>query len=254
MKTLKASLMLLLFSSMLAGCSKGGFETLTNTENGSSSQGSSQNDNSEDPVTPPPPVPSAFDKLELSAFVDGGNYDTEQVMSLDKNNKSLLLFLPLPPGPFTNLYLEVPEVKGVKVATALDAQQKARVAISIPLKLIVRDKVNLPPSTTLPGGRPLPMMPSGEYPSLALGLNQASANKVYLYLGINAVGIFVESSYFPEFVGITAPIKNEAGTRIMGAFTIVPKSGPNNGGLFLSFRMPQDFATIIDNHLGGLLN
>jgi hypothetical protein len=121
--------------------------------------------------------------------------------------------------------------------------------------MIVKDKVTtLPTATTLPGGRALPMMPSGEYPSLGLAIDASSNNKVYLYIGVNAVGIFVESGFFPEYLGITAPIKNKAGTRTLGYFTIVPKQGQNKGGLFLSFLMPKDLATIIDNHLSGIIN
>ncbi|KYG68209.1 hypothetical protein AZI87_02835 [Bdellovibrio bacteriovorus] len=250
-QTARLLVMALMTTSLLAACSKGGFETLAT--DGNSGQGS---------VTPgddsgqgtPPPVPSAFDKLDMNAYVGSGTYENEQVLALDKANKALLLYLPLPPGPFSSVYIDVPSVKGVSVKTVLDSQQKARVAVSIPLRLIVKDKVTLPPATTLPGGRTLPMMPSGEYPSLALGLNQNSSNKIYLYLGVNAVGLFVESSFFPEYVGITAPIKNQAGTRTLGYFTIVPKQGVNNGGLFLSFLMPNDLAAIIDDHLSGIIN
>jgi|GEM_PF-1134941 len=244
-------LVALLATTLLAACSKDGFQVLDAT--GNTSQGSSDNSSQGGDTSTPRP-PSAYDKLEMSGIVNGTSYENEQVIALDKQNNALLLYLPLPPGPFSNLYIDVPNVKGVKIQTVLDSQQKARVAVSIPLKLIVKDKVTLPPSTTLPGGRALPMMPSGEYPSLALGLNQNSDNKIYLYFGVNAVGMFLESSFFPEYLGITAPIKNKAGTRTMGYFTIVPKAGVNNGGLFLSFILPNDLAKIIDDHLSGIIN
>lgn len=242
-------------TSLLVACSNdGGFQTPSNP--GSPSPGS--NDNSSqgsNPSTPTTPTtPSAYDKLDMSAYVGGTSYENEQVVSLDKANNALLLFLPLPPGPFSSVYIDVPNVKGVKIATALDSQQKARLAVSIPLKLIIKDKVTLPPANSLPGGRSLPMMPSGEFPSLGLGLNQNSDKKVYLYFGVNAVGLFLESSYFPEYLGITAPIKNKAGTRTLGYFTIVPKAGANNGGLFLSLLLPKDLAKIIDDHLSGVIN
>ncbi len=50
-----------------------------------------------------------------------------RVIALDKVNNALLLYLPMPPGPFSNIYIDVPSVKGVKIATVLDSQQKARV-------------------------------------------------------------------------------------------------------------------------------
>lgn len=240
-----------LSSLLLSACSNKGFDTLTGSGN---SQQGSNGGNSSQGGTQTPAGPSEFDKLDMSSYVAGGNYDNEQVVALDKVNNALLLFLPIP-GAFVSFNADIPELKGVKITTVLDSQQKARVAISVPLRLIVRDKVTtLPTSTTLPGGRPLPMMPSGEYPSLGLAIDAGSNNKVYLYLGVNAVGIFVESGFFPEYFGITAPIKNKAGTRTLGYFTIVPKQGANKGGLFLSFLMPNDLATIIDNHLAGIIN
>jgi hypothetical protein len=238
----------LLTTSLLSACSKtGGFEAASSITSGENSSQGSNNPSA-------PTGPSPFEKLDLNAYVNGTTYENEQTFALDKKNNALLLYLPLPPGPFDNVYIDAPNVKGVKISTVLDSQQKARLAVSIPLKLIVKDKVTtLPSATTLPDGRALPMMPSGEYPSLGLGLNQNSDKKVYLYIGVNAVGIFLESPYFPEYFGITAPVKNQAGTRTLGYFTIVPKQGANNGGLFLSFLLPKDLAKIIDDHLSSFV-
>ena len=249
-----ASLLVALsMTTLLISCNKNGaFTTNSGTSTSSDNSSSLGSDNPPPPATPS--VPSAYEKLDLNAYVNGTTYENEKAFSLDKANNALLLYLPLPPGPFTNIYIDAPNVKGVKITTVMDSQQKARIAVSIPLRLIVKDKITtLPSATTLPGGRALPMMPSGEYPSLGLGLNQSNENKVYLYIGVNAVGMFVESSYFPEYFGITAPVKNQAGTRTLGYFTIVPKQGANNGGLFLSFLLPKDLARIIDDHLSGLV-
>lgn len=241
----------LMATTVLASCgNNGGFQTQSpsSVADDSSGQGTAA------PPVAAPPGPSPYDKLDLNAYVSGTTYENEKAFALDKANNALLLYLPLPPGPFSSVYIDAPNVRGVKISTVLDSQQKARVAVSIPLKLIVKNKITtLPSSSTLPGGRALPMMPSGEYPSLGLGLNQKSDNKVYLYIGVNAVGMFVESSYFPEYFGITAPVKNQAGTRTLGYFTIVPKAGANNGGLFLSFLLPKDLAKIIDDHLSDII-
>ncbi|UOF01168.1 hypothetical protein [Bdellovibrio reynosensis] len=248
------SLMIAILSSaLLVGCSKGGFEAASTT---STSNNSGQSTTTPDEPTPTTPKePTAYDKMDMNAFVASGSYENEQVISIDKANNALLLFLPMPPGlPFSGINIDVPQAKGVKLATVLDSQQKARVAVSIPLNLIIKGGVSLPAAGTLPGGRPLPMMPSGEFPSLALGLNQNSDNKIYMYFGVNAAGLFIESSYFPQFFGITAPIRNKAKTRTLGYFTIVPKQGVNNGGLFLSFILPNDLAKIIDDHLSGIIN
>lgn len=251
-KTTTLMIAMIATTSLLTACSKDSFEAATGTS-GSNSQGSSDGSNSGQ-STDTPKQPSAWDKLELNGAVAGGTYENEQVIALDKPNNALLLFLPLPPGPFTNFYLDVPEVKGVKIKTVLDSQQKGRIAVSIPLNLILKNSVLLPTASKLPGGRDLPHMPTGEYPSLGLGLKQDSSNKLYLYFGVNTVGLFIESSFFPEYFGITAPVKNAAGTRTLGYFTIVPKAGAYNGGLFLSSVIPNDLAKIIDDHLSGIIN
>lgn len=250
MNTLKTASLLvaLMATTVLASCGKNGGFTTTQSSSAAS------DNSSQGAIAPNPSTPSPYEKLDLNAYVTGTTYENEKAFALDKANNALLLYLPLPPGPFTDIYIDVPDVKGVKISTVLDSQQKARIAVSIPLKLIVKGKITtLPSATTLPGGRSLPMMPSGEYPSLGLGLNQNSDNKVYLYIGVNAVGMFMESSYFPEYFGITAPVKNQAGTRTLGYFTIVPKAGANNGGLFLSFLLPKDLAKVIDDHLSEII-
>ncbi|MEN0057349.1 MAG: hypothetical protein AAGB31_00835 [Bdellovibrio sp.] len=246
---------MILASALLAACgNQGGFELLDGASNGGNTNQGSGSDDGSGSTPGTPSTPSAYDKLEMNGYIGGTTYENQQVIGLDKANNALLLYLPLPPGPFSNIYIDVPEVNGLKVTTVLDSQQNARIALSIPLRYLSKNTVLLPTSTTLPGGRALPMMPSGEYPSLALGLNQSSTNKIYLYFGVNAVGFFVESSYFPEYIGVTAPIKNQAQTRTLGYFTIVPKAGVNNGGLFLSFLLPKDLAKIIDDHLSGIIN
>ncbi len=250
-KTTSLMIAMIATTSLLAGCSKDSFQAATGSS-GSNSQGSSDNNSGQSTDTPK--QPSAWDKLELNGAVGGTSYENEQVIALDKPNNALLLYLPLPPGPFFDLYLDVPEVKGVKIKTVMDSQQKGRIAVSIPLSLILKNSVLLPSASTLPGGRPLPHMPSGEYPSLGLGLKQDSTNKLYLYFGVNTVGLFIESSFFPEYFGVTAPVKNAAGTRTLGYFTIVPKAGAYNGGLFLSSVIPNDLAKIIDDHLSGIIN
>lgn len=247
-KKLSASLLTM---TLLGACSQG-FDSLNST---AGNQGQGGVNDGQSPATPPPAQPSEFQKLDLNSYVAGGTYENEQVIALDKANNALLLYLPMPSmGSFFGINMDIPKLPGAKIKTVLDSQQKARVVVSIPLKYIVKNKVTtLPSATKLPGGRDLPMMPSGEYPSVALDINTGSS-KTYLYLGVNAVGLYMESSFFPEYFSVTTQIRNSAKTRILGYLTIVPKLGPNNGGLFLSFLMPKDLATIIDNHLSGIIN
>lgn len=236
--------------SLLAACTNGGFQSLSTTAGGSNS-GQSTDSGSTTPTTPA--QPSAYDKLDMDGYVAGGSYDSNFAVSIDKPNNALIVNLPIPAGPFSNLYVDIPNLKGAKIKTYYDSSNRAQVAVSIPLQYVLHGVTTLP-SSKLPNGNPLPAMPSGEAPSLAFGLNQNSENKVYLYIGVNAVGLYIENSYIPQYIGMTFPIKNKAQTKILGYLTIVPKSGNFNGGLFTSFPLPNDVAKIIDDHLSGLIH
>ncbi|MDG0815679.1 hypothetical protein [Bdellovibrio svalbardensis] len=237
--------------SLLAACSGGGFQSLSSVADNSGQSTGGTNDGQSTPT--PAPTPSAYDKLDMEGYVSGGAYDSNFAVKLDKENDALIVNLPIPAGPFSNIYVDVPNLKGAKIKTYYDANNKPQVAISVPLKHVLRGVSTLP-SSKLPNGNALPAMPSGEAPSLAFGLNANSENKVYLYIGVNAVGLYIENSYIPQYIGITLPIKNKAQTKILGYFTIVPKSGNFSGGLFTSFPLPNDIAKIIDDHLSGIIH
>lgn len=228
---------------ILSACSQGfkatGDEALDQESSGNS-----------DTVTPTPSGPSEFDKLDLRGHVDGGMYDKALSFDLDKVNNALIINLPIPANPFIDLYLDIPELKGAKIKAYQDAQQNSFVAISIPLKYVVKGASFLP-SNKLPNGQSLPRMPSGEAPSLAISLG--NNQKVHLYIGVNAVGMYIESSYIPSNFGVTLPIKNQARTRILGYLTIVPKTTNFNGGVFVALPLPAQVAKIIDDHLAGII-
>ena len=149
--------------------------------------------------------------------------------------------------------LDIPQLKGAKIKAYTDANGKGQVAISIPLQYVLHGVSGIP-SSALPNGSPLPAMPTGEAPSLAFSLNNNSENKVRLYIGVDAVGMFIESSYIPNYLGLTLPIKNKDKTKILGYFTIVPKVGTYNGGLFVALPIPNSIAKIIDDHLSGIIH
>lgn len=202
--------------------------------------------------TPPPTTPqqpSAYDKLDMKGVVDGGTYGGSWAFDLDKANNALLVNLPIPANPILDINVNIPSLPGAALKTYASGGQ-TNVVVSIPLQYIVKG-VNFLPSAKLPNGQDLPRMPSGEAASVgvSLGANQ----NVHLYIGVNAVGLFVESSYIPEYLGFTVPIKNETKTRILGYFTLVPKVGNSKGGLFVALPIPNDIAKILDDHMAGLI-
>lgn len=215
---------------------------------GSSNQSSGSTDNGSSGGVANPP--SEFQKLDAKGVVDGGTYDGNWAFDLDKTNNALLVNLPIPAAPGLQLNVDLPSLPGAKIKTYVDGNGKNQVVVSVPLKYVVKG-VNFLPATRLPNGNALPMMPSGEAASLgvSLGTNQ----NVHLYVGVNAVGLYVESSYIPEYISLTTPIKNEAGTRILGYFTIVPKTTNYKGGLFVAFPIPNDIARILDDHLSSII-
>jgi hypothetical protein len=239
---------LISLSLILAACTDGGFQAsqLGDANTIQSTNSAGQN------TAPAVKLPTAYEKLDLEGYVSGGSYDSAFAMKLDKTNDTIIMNLPIPAGPFSNIYLDIPNLKGAKIKTYYDTSNAPQVAISIPLNHILHAVINLPVST-LPNGTALPAMPSGEAPFLALGLNQNSENKVYLYIGVNAVGVFIENSYIPSNLGMTFPIKNKMKTKILGYFTVVPKSGSFNGGLFCALPLPTGIAKIMDDHMTGLV-
>lgn len=240
---MKLGILILLISTLIA-CSEKGFQAANLNMTSVNQSGSSS--------TPAVKQPTAYDKLDLEGYVDGGSYDNTFAVNLDKPNNALIINLPIPAGPFTNLYVDIPDLKGAKIRTYYDSNNLPQVAVSVPLSYILGGVKNIP-AARLPNGNALPAMPSGEAPSLAFGLNQNSENKVYLYIGVNAIGLYIENSYIPSYLGMTFPIKNKMKTKILGYFTLVPKSGNFNGGLFCSVPLPVEVSKIIDDHLSGVL-
>lgn len=196
-------------------------------------------------------TPSDFSKLETRGVVDGGIYGGNWAFDLDKENNALLLNLPIPLPIIQDISVDLPDLPGAKIKTYKDSGGKLQVVVSIPLKYIVKGVTFLPSARTLPNGDALPGIPSGE--AATLGMSLGSNQNVHLYVGVNAVGLYVESSYIPEYIGMTTPIKNEAGTRILGYFSIVPKKSTYKGGLFVAFPLPNDIARIIDEHLASII-
>lgn len=238
--------------SLLAACGNNAGLSAQSSTAAYANQGSSDNASASTPTPTTPPV-SAYKALDMTGYVSGGLFDKAFAIDLDKVNDALIIGLPIPAGPFTQLNVDIPQLKGAKIKTYVDANGKGQVAISIPLQYVLHGVSGIP-SSALPNGNPLPAMPTGEAPSLAFSLNNNNENKVRLYIGVDAVGMFIESSYIPNYLGLTLPIKNKDKTKILGYFTIVPKVGTYNGGLFVALPIPNSIAKIIDDHLSGIIH
>jgi hypothetical protein len=107
-------------------------------------------------------------------------------------------------------------------------------------------QVGLDP-TTLPNGQPLPFTPGGEPPQVSFLVPNIN-RVVRVYLGVNVVGVFVESPVDP-MINLTFPIRNKAKTETIGYFSTVRRVTPFNGGFFVSLVMPNTIAGLLDDYL-----
>ena len=236
--------------STLVACSNGGFSALsTAVENASQSTGDNNGQGSTTPTTPT--TPSAYDKLDMEGYVSGGDYDGNFSVNLDKPNNALIINLPIPSGSFNSWSsVSIPNLPGALIKTYYDSNNRPQVAASIPLSYVLHGVSTLP-SASLPNGNALPSMPVSQASTLAFSLSNGADNTVHLYLTPNAVGIYLENSYIPQYMGVTTSIRNKVQTKILGYFTIVSKTDNYSGGLFAAFPLSNDVVQAIADHLSG---
>ncbi|MES2854831.1 MAG: hypothetical protein V4692_03155, partial [Bdellovibrionota bacterium] len=127
------------------------------------------------------------------------------------------------------------------------ADGSSALALRIPLEKYLHG-IEFLPAKRLPNGDPLPAIPDGELPSLAVKISRWADIKATIYLAPQVVGIYVNSPIDPR-ISITLPIRNAARTRTWGYLSSVPKKGDFDGGFFLSFAMPDAIARMIDDLL-----
>lgn len=191
-----------------------------------------------------------FQKVDMKGWISGGSETDTLSIDIDKPNKALLLRLPL--GMNGNIELteaEVPSLPGVRFYTYEDsANAKTYMVISVPLKYVVRGVGNTLPPNKLPNGDALPQIPSGELPSLAVAVGNSKNTKMYLYVGVNVVGVYVETPFDP-FIKATFSVKNQTKTKVLGYFSTIPAKGSYQGGFFLSSTIPNEIALILEKVL-----
>ncbi|MFZ4404796.1 MAG: hypothetical protein ACOYOK_11900 [Pseudobdellovibrionaceae bacterium] len=228
----------------LTGCSGSG--AFSGTDSGSSTSSSAENGASSVVTNSP-----AFNALDMKSYISGGSYDGSLAIDLDKVKGTLILNLPLGVNPFIEVTsLEIPKLPGVQFYTYVSASGTDYLAISVPLKYILHGVTFLSPGQ-LPNGDRLPQVPGGELPTTAVTISSKNNVKLNLYLGVNVIGLYVESPYNP-YVNLTLPIKNSAKTKVIGYFSTIAKKGTNQGGFFISAILPTDIAKILDDHFTGI--
>lgn len=196
-----------------------------------------------------PDPQSDFQNMKVDGTVSGGSYGDNEVIAIDKVKKELIVRFPVLATPFMdpNLMVQVPDIQGAYFTMETMPDGSPTLALRIPLDKVLKGIEFLPPQK-LPNGDPLPGVPDGELPAAAVQLTRTST-KATIYLSPSYVGVYVNSSFDP-YIALTLPIRNEARTKTWGYFSTIPeKKGIAPGGFFISIKLPDDIARIIDEVL-----
>lgn len=220
------------------------------------STGSGGNGASATPAPTPtatPPANSALQNIDLSGILFGGLFGNLQVLTLDPVAKQLILSLPMPAlSSLEGVGLQIPlsQIPGATYGIDSLPNGGTSLALHVPLSALMNGVSTLTPSA-LPNGDPLPQIPHGELPAMAVQLN-SSGIKATIYLAAQTLGIFVNTPFDP-LISLQVPIKSADGTQIYGYLTTIPAHRapqvPAQGGFFISVEIPNNIAQEIDSSL-----
>ncbi len=238
----KSKLLLCIATSlMISSCGpKSGF----NSGDSSSTTTDGTNNGSSNPGNQSP----SWDQVDMDGYPTSMDFAGQLVIQVDKKNQALLLILPIPSFVFLPFVskLEIPEVEGAFFTSYKNSKGDKQLAISIPLKTVIKGAAFLP-NQRLPNGDALPYVPAGELPGFAIAFPQNPNYRVYLYIGVNIAAAFVELPDISVPISGVFPVKNSSKTKEVGAIGYIAPKVNYNGGLFLAAQIPDRMAVIIDD-------
>lgn len=253
MKKITTSLALLLAVVTLTNCSSKGFESGSSVRAGSSTndqQGNNGNGDGNNNGGTNTPAP--IDSLDLQGKVDSNdsNFGGALSFDFDKNRGEFIVMIPMPSGVFLTPSGSFAKYPDITFSPIIDATGKMKFAVRIPVKYIIKGMSTLP-KASLPNGDPLPAMPVGygELPSLGLSFPQHSNTQVSLYVGVNAIGLYVTlptNAALP--LGFTLPIRSKDKSKTFGYLTYVPAKMNHAPGLFVSTIIPPAVSRILEDY------
>lgn len=197
-----------------------------------------------------PPTDTEWKNLNMNGQLGSGRFAFKQVVTIDKTTKELVLSLPMPANPYIDgMIIDVPLTKLPGAHARLEALEGggSALVLRVPLSYLLKG-VDFLPASRLPNGDPLPAIPDGEMPSMAIQLAKNKNINATFYLAVDTLGIYVNSPFNP-LIYISVPIKSDDGRRTWGYLTSIPAKGEHDGGFFISVQIPDDIARIIDNNL-----
>ncbi len=232
----------------LTNCSAGKYQYT-----GLSSEADSSRSSAGLPVPNLPGVNPAdpISKLDFKGRVES-NDSTNNALAFDfdKVRGEFIIMIPMPSGVLFTPSGSFSSHPDITFSPLIDASGRMKFAVRIPMKYVIKGASFLP-SSRLPNGDPLPAMPAGnsELPSLGLTFPQQNNTQITLYIGVNAVGLFVtlpENAAIP--FGFTLPIKNSDHSKTLGYLSYVPPKGTYAPGLFISSIVPPPMARILEDY------
>jgi hypothetical protein len=246
----KIILATLLMSSFF-GCSKG-FQAQSSNSTTSDGANGSQGTN------PGIPAAAPIDSVQMKSRVDDTNNQTgfhgALTFDFDKVRGEFIVMIPMPSTvmftPSGSISSKYPDIT---IGSLFDPTTgKMKMAVRIPVKYIIKGIQFVAPSK-LPNGDPLPAMPAGvgELPALGLTFPAQNNTQVTLYIGINAIGLFMslpDKASIPIPFNLTFPLKSQDKSRTFGFLTYVAAKGMHQSGLFISTGVPPEFARILEDY------
>ncbi len=244
----------LIIATFATGCSPKAFQSQTNlsssTENTSS--GAGDNGTPETPTTPGPNISS----IDLSGKGQDGSgvlgFNGALALEFDKTNGVFIIMVPLPAGLIFNPTGAFTQYPDIKFGPIFDSTGKMKMAIRVPIKYVLKG-LSMINAAKLPSGEDLPSMPAGknELPSLALQFPQNNNIQLHLYIGINALAVYMtlpSQVSLPIPFNITLPLKNKDKTLTSGYLTYVSAKGSYPSGLFVSTIIPAAVARVLEDY------
>lgn len=238
-------------ATFFTGCSPKGFQseksTIEDATNGSAGTGDQGGTN---PDTP------AIDKVDLKGRVEDSNssvgFHGALAFDFDKSKGLFIIMVPMPSSMVFTPSGSFPSHPDITFGPIFDASGKMKMAIRVPVKYVLKN-VTFGNPAKLPSGEDLPAMPAGknELPSLALQFPQNDGVQIHLYIGINALGVYLtlpNQASLPIPFNITVPIKNKDKTVTSGYLTYVTAKFGHPAGVFVSTLIPPNIARILEDY------
>ena len=251
MKKITTSLVLLLAVVTLTNCNSKGFESSSSTDgvaktndpaNGGGTGGTGGGSAIEDKVN----------ALDLKGEVDSAksSFGKALAFDFDKKRGEFIIMIPMPSGVLFTPSGAFSKYPDITFSPIIDAEGRMKFAVRIPVKYIIKGTSFLPP-TSLPNGDPLPAMPQGygEMPSLGMTFSQQNNTQITLYLGVNAIGLYVTlptNAALP--IGFTLPVRNKDKSKTFGYLSYVPAKANFAPGLFVSTLIPPAVSRVLEDY------